>query len=106
VSTGWGRRACPDLGLPDYVPEYTKEFQGLRQIGIGSGVVPKGQLPRIPDGAPILPGDLVFFGTGPSAVRHVGIAVSATDMIDAPHAGALTLLEPITADLVGVTRPG
>jgi cell wall-associated NlpC family hydrolase len=62
--------------------------------------------PRIAKGVPILPGDLVFFGDGPSAVSHVGIAVSATDMIDAPHAGALTRLEPITADLVGVTRPG
>ena len=63
--------------------------------------------PRVPAGAPILPGDLVFFGAGASAVTHVGIAVSAEYMIDAPHAGAVVRIERIwRSNFVGATRPG
>jgi cell wall-associated NlpC family hydrolase len=62
--------------------------------------------PQLKPGAPIAPGDLLFFGTGPGTVVHVGIAVDATDMIDAPHPGALVRQEPVTGHLVGVTRPG
>jgi cell wall-associated NlpC family hydrolase len=61
--------------------------------------------PRVPAGQPILPGDLVFFGTGPNAVTHVGIAVSSSHMINAPHRGAVVRIEPIwRSNLVGVTR--
>lgn len=62
--------------------------------------------PGVPAGQPILPGDLVFFGTGPRAVTHVGIAISATDMIDAPHTGAVVRIETMWRQgFVGVTRP-
>lgn len=44
--------------------------------------------PLLPPGAPLQPGDLVFYGAGPSSVTHVGIVLSATQMIDAPHTGA------------------
>ena len=44
--------------------------------------------PLLPPGAPLHPGDLIFYGTGPGSVTHVGIALSATQMIDAPHTGA------------------
>jgi cell wall-associated NlpC family hydrolase len=40
--------------------------------------------PRVSSGQPVLLGDLVFFGTSPRAVSHMGIAISATEMIDAP----------------------
>jgi cell wall-associated NlpC family hydrolase len=52
--------------------------------------------PLLPSGTPLQPGDLVFYGTGPDSVTHVGIAISAMQMIDAPHAGA-----DIRADGVG-----
>jgi cell wall-associated NlpC family hydrolase len=62
--------------------------------------------PRVPPGHPVLPGDLVFFGTGPDAVTHVGIAISSEDMIDAPHQGAVVRIERIwRSSLVGATRP-
>jgi cell wall-associated NlpC family hydrolase len=63
--------------------------------------------PTVPDGTTVRPGDLVFFGTGPSGVDHVGIYVGSGLMIDAPHAGAVVRVE--AADwpgLVGATRPG
>lgn len=62
--------------------------------------------PLVPAGQPIRPGDLVFFGSGPDAVTHVGIAVSAEKMIDAPHAGAVVRIERIwQSNFVGTTRP-
>ncbi len=61
--------------------------------------------PSLPHGEEFQPGDLVFFGTDTAHIVHVGIATSRTDMIDAPHTGALTRLEPISGDLVGATRP-
>jgi cell wall-associated NlpC family hydrolase len=63
--------------------------------------------PAAPVGQPAEPGDLVFFGTGPNAVEHVGIYVGAGEMIDAPHTGADVRVEAVTSsDLVGATRPG
>ncbi|MDE3069120.1 MAG: bifunctional lytic transglycosylase/C40 family peptidase [Acidobacteriota bacterium] len=53
------------------------------------------------------PGDLVFFGSSPSEITHVGIVVdSSGDMVDAPHAGAVVRVEPYGwPDLIGGTRP-
>lgn len=62
--------------------------------------------PHVPLGQPILPGDLVFFGSSPNAVTHVGIATSADSMIDAPHEDAVVRIERIwSSNLVGTTRP-
>jgi cell wall-associated NlpC family hydrolase len=61
--------------------------------------------PRLPPGATAQPGDLVFFGTGPDHVTHVGIATSATTMIDAPDFGTTVRQDPIQRNLVGITRP-
>jgi cell wall-associated NlpC family hydrolase len=44
--------------------------------------------PQLPPGAPLEPGDLVFFGDGPGAVDHVGLVVSPGVMVDAPYTGA------------------
>jgi cell wall-associated NlpC family hydrolase len=44
--------------------------------------------PLLPLGTPLQPGDLVFYGASRTSVTHVGIAISATQMIDAPHTGA------------------
>lgn len=63
--------------------------------------------PRIPAGTPLLPGDLLFFGP-PAHVHHVGIYVSDSRMIDAPHAGAVVRVENYRrwSDYLGATRPG
>lgn len=62
--------------------------------------------PRVPEEEPIRAGDLVFFGGGPKSVTHVGVAVGATRMIDAPQRGEVVKVGPIKrANLVGITRP-
>ena len=74
--------------------------------------------PRLPPGALLEPGDLVFFGGGPQDVTHVGIYVGAEDgqavMVDAPHTGAYVRVEPFpttvgapwgTDVVVGFTQP-
>jgi cell wall-associated NlpC family hydrolase len=62
--------------------------------------------PLVPDGQQLEPGDLVFFGTGASDVTHVGIIVSQTEMVDAPHTGAFVRLESYQwSDYLGATRP-
>jgi cell wall-associated NlpC family hydrolase len=47
---------------------------------------------RVPAGSALLPGDLVFFGSGPAGIDHVGLFVGLLDgrtvMVDAPHSGA------------------
>jgi len=44
--------------------------------------------PILPPGTPLEPGDLVFFGGGPSDVTHVGLVISPGVMVDAPYTGA------------------
>ena len=58
-------------------------------------------------GQPLEAGDLVFYGDA-AFLHHVGIAVSATMMIDAPHTGAVVRLDPIRYqgdDYFGAVRP-
>jgi cell wall-associated NlpC family hydrolase len=63
--------------------------------------------PVVPATGAVQPGDLLFFGTGPSGVDHVGLYVGAGEMIDAPHTGADVRFDDADwPDLVGVTRPG
>jgi cell wall-associated NlpC family hydrolase len=62
--------------------------------------------PRLPPVSTAQPGDLVFFGTDPTHVTHVGIATSSTTMIDAPDFGTDVRQDPIQHSLVGITRPG
>ncbi len=73
---------------------------------------------RLDQGTQLQPGDLVFFGTGPQGISHVGLYIGVQDghtmMVDAPHTGADVRVEafPITpgarwgSDIfVGATRP-
>jgi cell wall-associated NlpC family hydrolase len=63
--------------------------------------------PPVAADSTVLPGDLLFFGSGPAGVDHVGLYVGDGAMIDAPHTGALVRLEDAHwPDLVGATRPG
>jgi cell wall-associated NlpC family hydrolase len=73
---------------------------------------------KLSPGAPLAPGDLVFFGSGTSAIDHVGLYVGmldgATVMVDAPYTGARVRAEAFPATVgaafgsllfVGATRP-
>jgi hypothetical protein len=64
--------------------------------------------PRLPVGATLYAGDLVFFGSGPSGVEHVGIYVGNGTMIDAPYTGAVVRFDRVASvplAFVGATRP-
>ncbi|WP_341770817.1 C40 family peptidase [Amycolatopsis arida] len=60
--------------------------------------------PLLPPSTPLLPGDLVFFGTSPHTITHVGIAISSTHMINAPYTGAVIRIDPI-GHYRAATRP-
>ena len=63
--------------------------------------------PRLPAGATLAPGDLLFFGSSPTAVGHVGMYVGNGEMVDAPHTGAYVEVTSFAArtDFQGATRP-
>lgn len=60
--------------------------------------------PQLPASQPLQPGDLVFFGTSTTTITHVGIAISAAEMIDAPDVGQRVRVDRISSH-VGATRP-
>jgi cell wall-associated NlpC family hydrolase len=128
VATDW---ALAQVGTP-YVwggetPGVGFDCSGLAQAayraaGISLPRVAQEQFdagPHLPAGAPLEPGDLVFFGSGPADVSHVGIYVGTTggqaSMVDAPHTGAEVRVEVFpttvgaswgTETYLGATRPG
>ena len=64
--------------------------------------------PRLAAGVTLVAGDLLFFGTGPHDVTHVGIYLGGGRMVDAPHTGALVRVETVDVaapSYVGATRP-
>lgn len=62
--------------------------------------------PRLSRGQQLQAGDLVFFGGGPRSITHVGMAVSSTQMINAPQSGEVIKFAPIhRRDFIGATRP-
>ncbi|AIG74403.1 Conserved putative secreted protein [Amycolatopsis japonica] len=63
--------------------------------------------PRVPDGQPLLPGDLVFYGT-PARIHHVGLYIGKGKMINAPTFGQPVQIDNHRRprdDYVGATRP-
>ena len=71
--------------------------------------------PTLPADSVLEPGDLVFFGSSPLSVTHVGIVVGDGIMVDAPHTGSVVRLEHFPAlrgapwgedEFVGALRPG
>jgi cell wall-associated NlpC family hydrolase len=69
---------------------------------------------KLGPGDPLEPGDLVFFGGGPTDVTHVGIYTGNGQMVDAPYTGADVRVEAIpttpgsswgTDVLIGTTIP-
>ena len=74
--------------------------------------------PKLPPGSPLQTGDLVFFGSGPDGIDHVGLFVGVVAgedvMVDAPHTGADVRAETFPSSIgasfgsllyVGATRP-
>ncbi len=64
--------------------------------------------PHVPAGAPLLPGDLVFYGV-PERVHHVGLYVGYGRMVNAPTFGQPVRLAWVRYpgdDYLGATRPG
>ncbi|WP_062204488.1 bifunctional lytic transglycosylase/C40 family peptidase [Streptomyces sp. NBRC 109706] len=63
--------------------------------------------PQLPPSTPLLPGDLVFYGT-PNNIHHVGIHTGNGHMINAPRPGEPIREEPYRYpgdDYLGATRP-
>ncbi|MFC5059849.1 NlpC/P60 family protein [Saccharothrix xinjiangensis] len=63
--------------------------------------------PRVPAGQPLLPGDLVFYGT-PDNIHHVGLYLGAGLMINAPTFGQPVQIDNHRYsgdDYAGATRP-
>ncbi|MDX6516529.1 MAG: hypothetical protein QOH73_2195 [Gaiellaceae bacterium] len=109
--------ALAQLGVPySWGAEGNGAFDcsGLVQAAYASVGI---QLPRVaqdqydattplPPGAPLEPGDLVFFGTDSKHITHVGIVVGNGQMVDAPHSGAVVRVESYAwGDLVAATSP-
>lgn len=63
--------------------------------------------PPLPPGASLQPGDLVFFGTSPANITHVGIALGGTLMVNAPTFNERVRVDDfrIFGDLIGASRP-
>jgi cell wall-associated NlpC family hydrolase len=104
--TGPGGFDCSGLTLEAY-----------RAAGVAIPRVAQDQYdegPQLPPGTAPEPGDLVFFGSGPAGVSHVGLYIGGGEMIDAPHTGVDVRVEPTPttpgapfgSDIyVGATRP-
>jgi cell wall-associated NlpC family hydrolase len=63
--------------------------------------------PHVPDGAPLEPGDLVFYGV-PERVHHVGLYLGEGRMVNAPTFGKPVRLAYVRYngdDYLGATRP-
>ena len=63
--------------------------------------------PRLPNGQPLQPGDLVFYGT-PAHIHHVGLYLGNELMINAPDIGQIVKIQPYRYpgdDYAGATRP-
>jgi cell wall-associated NlpC family hydrolase len=102
----WSPRTATRRVRPD-VPELTEPPNGQTQVTGGfdcSGLTKAAHTaagleiprtaqtqfdagPRVPPGQAVAPGDPVFFGSSPSSVTHVGIAITSSEMVNAPHRG-------------------
>jgi cell wall-associated NlpC family hydrolase len=62
--------------------------------------------PLLPSGTPLLPGDLVFFGT-PGRIHHVGISLGGTLIVNAPTFGQPVQVADLRGfgDYAGASRP-
>ncbi|MPZ79660.1 MAG: transglycosylase SLT domain-containing protein [Actinophytocola sp.] len=64
--------------------------------------------PHVPDGQPLLPGDLVFYGNPNTKIQHVGLYIGGGLMVDAPDFGQTVGRRPYRYSgdaYAGATRP-
>ncbi|WP_413116201.1 NlpC/P60 family protein [Streptomyces sp. CY1] len=64
--------------------------------------------PRVPQGQPLMPGDLVFYGAPIRGIHHVGLYIGSGQMINAPNFGEKIKIAPYRYhgdDYAGATRP-
>ena len=116
------RTALAQIGLP-YVwggngptnGDAGFDCSGLTTFSYGSAGVPLPRTahtqynagPHVPDGAPLQPGDLVFYGTT-ARVHHVGMYLGAGRMVNAPTFGRpvqVAFYRYRDDDYLGATRP-
>ncbi|WSL80551.1 bifunctional lytic transglycosylase/C40 family peptidase [Kitasatospora sp. NBC_01266] len=96
-------------------PGHGYDCSGLTQAAYAAAGIPLPRVaqdqydatPKVPDTAPLLPGDLVFYGTSTNDITHVGLYVGTGQMIDAAHTGTLVRTEPYRHHdhYLGATRP-
>ena len=107
-----GAMAAATLGAQTVAPRIQSEVASSELSTLKSSLHPLAQAqfdagPPVPADSTVLPGDLLFYGSGPSGVDHVGLYVGDGEMIDAPHTGALVRVESAGwTGLAGATRPG
>ena len=109
-TSGAGRPLVSDSTAADWSKRPTRWPASLFPSGPGS----VRRRTAAATGNPLEPGDLAFFGGGPSDVTHVGLVVSPGTMVDAPYTGAdvredsfpTTIGAQFGSDVVvGFTRP-
>lgn len=64
--------------------------------------------PHVPDGQPLLPGDLVFYGNPNTKIHHVGLYIGGGFIIHAPDYGQTVTIAPYrwrNDGYAGATRP-
>ncbi|MEW9549921.1 C40 family peptidase [Nonomuraea sp. NPDC050783] len=102
IGKGAGTRGFDCSGLTEYAYARAGAYIGTTtQEQWRSGI-------RLPKEL-VEPGDLVFYDNDRSSPgpEHVGIAVDAETMVNAPYTGAFVRLDRLgRADLLGVVRPG
>jgi len=101
----WGGESARGFDCSGLV-QYSFSQAGVRLPRVAQDQYDAG--PAVGPGSVVVPGDLVFFGSGPTDVGHVGMFVGDGLMVDAPHTGAVVRLDRIEgfAPLVGVAAPG
>jgi cell wall-associated NlpC family hydrolase len=103
----WGGTGTPGHGY---------DCSGLTQAAYAAAGIPLPRLaqdqydatPKLPATTPLLPGDLLFYGTDTHHITHVGLYTGHTQMIDAPHTGTLVRTDPTRYPgdhYLGATRP-
>lgn len=105
--TGPGGFDCSGLTQAAYAAAHVS-IPRVAQVQFDAG-------PPVVPASPLQPGDLLFFGSGPEGITHVGLYIGAGEMIDSPHTGAFVRIEPTPTtpgqafgdDLyIGATAPG
>ncbi|GAA1082743.1 bifunctional lytic transglycosylase/C40 family peptidase [Kitasatospora arboriphila] len=103
----WGGTGTPGHGY---------DCSGLTQAAYAAARIPIPRVaqdqynagPRLPAGTPLLPGDLLFYGSSPAAITHTALYTDNGRIIEAPRTGIPVREAPYRRQdlhFVGATRP-